>query len=164
MKIAKIRPIFKKGESSDSNINRPISILSVFSKILEKLIYNRLKLFINFRDNKSTETASQLLIVDILESMDQQLYVLGLFFDLTKVYDVINHEILLNKLEFYRIRGNIRAWIESYLSYPSQFVKIFKTDNRGRNQQIYKSSRKEKNTDSLRDQFWGPFCFYYLYK
>ena len=65
--------------------------------------------------------------------MDQQLYVLGLFFDLTKVY-MINYEILLNKIEYYGIRGTVKAWVESYLSYQSQFVEIFKTDNRERNQ------------------------------
>jgi len=75
--------------------------------------------------------------------MDQQLHVSGLFFDLSKVYDVINHQILLNKLEYYRIRGTIKAWIKSYLSYPSQFVEILKTNNRGRNQQICKSLHKE---------------------
>jgi hypothetical protein len=71
------------------------------------------------------------------ESMDKQLYILGLFFDLTKAYDVIIHEILLNKLYYYGIRGTINAWIESYVLYQSQFVKIFKTDNTRRNQKIY---------------------------
>jgi len=119
MKTGKIRPIFKKGDSNDSSINRPISILSVFSKILEKLIYNRL-LFINkhniltdaqhgFRNNKLPEMASQIFIENFYESIDKQLYVLGSFFDLTKAYDVINHEILLTKLEYYGIRGAIRA-------------------------------------------------------
>ena len=68
--------------------------------------------------------------------MDKQLYVLVLFFDLTKAYDAIIHEILCTKLQYYGIRGTIKGWIESYLSYWQQFVEIFKTDNRGRNQQI----------------------------
>ena len=90
MKITKIRPIFKKDNGYDSSNYRPISILSVFSKFLEKLIYNRLILFINkhniltdaqhgFRDNNSTETASQIFIENISESMDKQLYILGYF-------------------------------------------------------------------------------------
>jgi len=73
----------------------------------------------------------------------KQLYVLGSFFDLTKAYDLINHEILLTKLEYYGIRGTIKGWVESYLSYQPQFVEIFKTENRGRNQQIYQSSHTE---------------------
>jgi len=59
------------------------------------------------------------------------------------VYDVINNEILLNKIEYYGIRGILKAWIESYLSYRSQFVEIFKTDNTRRIQKIYKSPSKE---------------------
>jgi len=72
--------------------------------------------------------ASLIFTENIQECMDEQLYNLGLFFDLTKAYDVINNEILLKKLEYYGIR-TIKAWIESYLSYWSQFVEIFKTDN-----------------------------------
>jgi len=154
MKIAKVRPIFKKGDGYDSSNYKPISTLSFFSKILKKQIYNRLILFINkhniltdaehgFRDNKSIEMASQIFIENISESMDKQLYVLGLLFDLTEAYDTINNEILLNKLENYGIRGTLKAWIKSYLLYWSQFVEIFKTDNIRRNQNIYESLFKE---------------------
>ena len=59
-----------------------------------------------------------------LKSRKRAVYVLGLFFDLSMGYDVINHEILLTKLEYYGIRGAIEAWIKSYLSYCSQFVEI----------------------------------------
>jgi Reverse transcriptase (RNA-dependent DNA polymerase). len=93
---------------------------------------------------KSTEMASRIFTENIQESMEKQLYVLGLFFDLTKMYDVINHEILLTKLEYYGIRGIIKAWLEScIISYQSEFVSIFKSDNRGRKEQLYKSSCKE---------------------
>jgi hypothetical protein len=51
--------------------------------------------------------------------------------------------MLLNKLEYYVIRRTIKAWIESYLSYLSQFVEVFKTDSTRRNQKLYKSSCKE---------------------
>jgi hypothetical protein len=121
-------------------------------------MYNRLTIFINFRDNKSTEMANQLFIVNIQESMDEKLYVLGLFFDLS---NVINHEILLNKLEYYGIGGTIKKWIKSY---PSQFVEIFKTDNRGRNQQIYKSLCNETKHRFPQGSVLGPLWFYYLYK
>jgi len=53
---------------------------------------------------KPSEMASQIFI----ESMDKQLCVLGLFFDITKAYNVINHEILLNKLEYYGVRGTTK--------------------------------------------------------
>ena len=150
MKIAKIRPIFKKGDGYDTSNY----VLSFFTKILEKQIYNRLILFISkhniltdaergFRDNKSTEMASHIFIENILESTDKQLYVLGLLFDLTKAYDTINNEILLNILEYYGIRGTLKSWIKFYLLYWSQFVEIFKTDNIRRNQKIYEALFKE---------------------
>jgi len=90
--------------------------------------------------------------------MDQQLYVLGLFFDLTKVYDVINHEILLNKLEYYGIRGTIKAWIEFYLIHRN-LLKYLKLTNRGRNQQIYKSSRKETKHRFHQESVLGILLF-----
>jgi len=62
------------------------------------------------------EIISQLFIASIQESMDRQLNILRLFFNLTKAYDVINHEILLT-LEYYGIRGTRKVWIVSYLSY-----------------------------------------------
>ena len=80
------------------------------------------------KDNKSTETANQIFIENIQELLDTQLYILGLFFDLTKACDVINHEILLNRFGYYGIRGTIKAWIVFYLLYWSQFAEIFKTD------------------------------------
>jgi hypothetical protein len=94
IKRAKMRPIFKNGVGYDSSNYRHIHSFS-FLKSLEKLIYNRLIHFINkhsiltdaqhsFRD-KSTEMASQIFVGNIQESMDKQLYVLGLFFDLNKV-------------------------------------------------------------------------------
>jgi len=95
----------------------------------EELIYNRLILFINkhniltvdqygFRNKKPIETASQIFIENIWESMDKQLYVLGLFFDFTKEYYVINHEILLNKLEYYGVRGTTKC-MDGILSFVS---------------------------------------------
>jgi len=95
--------------------------------------------------------------------MDQQLYVLHLFFDLTKVYDVINHEILLNKLEYYGIRGTIKAWIEFYLIHRNllKYLKLITEEET--NSYISLHVRKQ-NTDSLWNQFWGHFCFYYLYE
>ena len=62
-----------------------------------------------FRNNKSIEMASQIFTQNFQESIDKQLYVLGSFFDLTKAYDVLNHEILLTKLEYYGIRETIKA-------------------------------------------------------
>ena len=62
-------------------------------------------------------------------------------------------------LEYYGIRGTIKAWIESYLFYLSQFVEIFKTDNRQRNEQIHKSSHKEIKHGVPQGSVWDLFVF-----
>jgi hypothetical protein len=116
LKLAKVIPLHKKREYHDIKNYRPISTLSAFSKILEKLMYNRLTPFLiqnniltgaqnGFRKNKSTDTASQSFIESIQEALDSGLHSIGLFFDLSKAYDVIDHDILLDKLDSYSIRG-----------------------------------------------------------
>jgi hypothetical protein len=137
MKIAKIKPLFKNGDKQDMRNYRPISVLSVFSKILEKLIYNRLLYFFKkhyirlltevqhgFRENKSTETASQSFIESVQEALDKQRKAIGIFLDLSKAYDVINHETILDKLDSYGVRGTINNWFKSYLSRRTQVMEI----------------------------------------
>ena len=93
---------------------RPISVLPAFSKMLEKLMYNRLLTFLKkhrmlteiqhgFIGNKSTETASQSFIESVHEALDNQRKAIGIFLDLSKAYDVINHKTLLDKLDLYGV-------------------------------------------------------------
>jgi hypothetical protein len=91
----------------------------MFSKILEKIIYIRLLSFVTkhnilieeqngFRKNKLTEKACQTFIEKVQEALDRRSYAIGIFFDLTKAYD-IDHDILLAKLDYYGIRGTAKA-------------------------------------------------------
>ena len=79
-------------------------------------------------ENKSTETNSHLVIESVQEALNEHLYVVGIFLDLSKVYDIINHNILLNKLDSYGVRGSSSMWFKSYLTNRTQFVEVSRTN------------------------------------
>ena len=111
LKIAKVVPIFKKGDKQLFDNYRPVSILPAFSKIIEKLVYKRIMIFFDehnilynyqfgFRQGRSTEMA--------LFTMTNQFY--EAILDLTRAFDTLSHDILLRKLYkcMYGIRGTYR--------------------------------------------------------
>ena len=135
MKIARVTPIHKKGSRLDINNYRPISVLPIFSKILEKCIFNRLIDFIDkhklliknqfgFRRGHTTATAILDLINKINHAIDNKEYALTIFIDLTKAFDVIDHFILKRKLYYYGIRGTPFKLLSSYLTNRQQLTKI----------------------------------------
>ena len=110
LKIAKVTPLFKSGDSAITGNYRPVSVLPIFSKVLERVMYNRVYLhFIQndlfyskqfgFQKNTSTEHAILQLIDEILKSFSKNEYTLGVFIDLSKAFDTVNHKILLDKLD-----------------------------------------------------------------
>jgi len=103
--------------------------------LLEKLVYNRITTFIDrngiitdaqhgFRSKRSTETALQDFINYVQIAIDNKMYPVGLFLDLSKAYDVLDHSLLLDKLNTYGIRGIANTWMESYLSDRKQYVEL----------------------------------------
>jgi hypothetical protein len=135
LKIAKVIPVHKKGNKRDINNYRPIVSLSVFSKVLEKLVYNRIIVFIEsngiitdtqhgFIVKRSTETALQDFVNNVQTAVDNKMNPVGLFLDLSKAYDVLEHKLLLDKLNVYSIRGIANLWMESYLSNRKQYVEL----------------------------------------
>ena len=135
MKLAVVTPIFKNGDPHDVTNYRPISILPNFSKILEKLVNIRLNAHINkhnilyhnqygFRSNLDTSLAVTELVDQISASLDNKELSLGIFIDLSKAFDTLDHTILLSKLPHYGIRGIALSWFRSYLTARQQQVKI----------------------------------------
>jgi len=114
LKIARVCPVFKGGDAADFSNYRSISILPSFSKIYERLVYNRLMSFIDKHDitinldlEKKHDTCMAVIeMVDrISQAMDSNFYSAGVFIDLSKVFDTLDHKILLQKLEYYGVRG-----------------------------------------------------------
>ena len=98
-------------------------------------MYNRIRDFLTknkvltenqygFREKHSTHLALLKLVDDISEEIDQGNYSIGVFIDLSKAFDTINHAILLNKLYKYGIRGPAHTWLQSYLHNRKQYVTI----------------------------------------
>ena len=135
MKLAKIVPIFKSGDTSLVKNYRPISLLPTFSKVLERVVYNRLYSYFStnklispcqygFQKHKSTELAILELQDRIISTIAKRKLCVGIFLDLSKAFDTLNHSLLLKKLEHYGIRGLARAWFKSYLENREQFTFI----------------------------------------
>ena len=136
LKIAEVIPIFKnKGDQLLVSNYRPISLLSNINKIFEKLVYSRLYSFLTlhnciyelqfgFRAKHSTNHALLSLTEMIREALDESNFACGIFIDLQKAFDTVDHQILLKKLEYYGIRGIANNWFRSYLTNRQQFVSV----------------------------------------
>ena len=132
--------------------NRLLSFLKKFNILTEEQN--------GFRNNRSTETDCYTFIENIQQALDNNLHVVGIFFDLTKAYDVINHNILLHKLESYGIRGIINTWFKSYLSERTQYVS--RTQTNGNNNfklNRYSSSLRINPHGVPQGSILGPLLF-----
>ena len=140
MKIAKVIPIHKSGDKHSFTNYRPISLLSQFSKIIEKLFATRLDSFVDkhqllsnhqygFRSGRSTSMAVMEVVEALSSGIENKEYAVGVFIDLKKAFDTIDHRILLQKMERYGIRGVASEWLKSYLQERQQYVHIKNTNS-----------------------------------
>ena len=127
MKIARVIPIFKSDDQSLFTNYRPISVLPSFSKFFERVIYNRLMQYLmnfnilcsnqyGFRKNHSTALALIDLHDKISTASDRGGFSVGIFLDLSKAFDTVNHVILFD------ISGLTLDWIRIYFSNRKQYV------------------------------------------
>ena len=137
LKLAKIVPIYKSKAKDELSNYRPISLLSSISKVFEQIIYKRLYNFINeslytrqygFRAKRTTVQAIAELYIDVIDSWENKKSTLATFLDLSKAFDTIDHNILINKLNFYGIRGVALSWFQSYLCERKHFIQ-YKSHN-----------------------------------
>lgn len=140
LKISKINPIYKKDDETLFTNYRPISLLPAISKIFEKVMFKQIysffqekKLFYiaqyGFRKGHSTEHAAIELIDRITLSMDKGDIPIGIFLDLSKAFDTLDHEILLEKLKYYGFDDNALKLMRSYLCDRTQYVEIDNTES-----------------------------------
>ena len=134
-KIAKVVPISKGGDETNPNNYRPISLLSVFSKIHERIAASELKFFLldneiinlnqfGFQQNNSTFHPMMHLLDTVGDAINENEYTLAIFCDLSRAFDMVPIDLLLKKLESNGIRGTSLKWFESYLRDRVQYVKV----------------------------------------
>ena len=134
-KEAKVSPLYKNGPHEDVNNYRPISILPVLSKVLEKHVHDCLSAYLNnhnllhktqsgFRPQHSCETALVHMIDSWLNAMDSGKMVGVVLVDFKKAFDLVDHQILLSKLKLYGINDEALMWFNTYLEHRQQQVSV----------------------------------------
>ena len=132
-KLANIIPVFKKGDKSAPNNYRPISLLPVISKVLERCVYNKLILVLRdkitpkqfgFLAKRSTDAQLMSSFSDITNTIDAKQQVDMVFFDISKAFDSVPHRHLFLKLQTFGINGVLLKWFRNYLANRQQRVTL----------------------------------------
>ena len=132
LKIAKIIPIYKKGNSKLIDNYRPISLLPTISRIFETAIYSQLYEYFElhhiitdsqygFRKSHSTIFTATELIDRLTNKLDNKKTPFNIYIDLSKAFDTIDHSILLSKLHYYGIRNTALTLLKSYFTNRKQY-------------------------------------------
>jgi Reverse transcriptase (RNA-dependent DNA polymerase)/Endonuclease-reverse transcriptase len=133
-KVSTIIPIQKVQNTKKGEEYRPINMLPIYEKIIEKVVYKQLKDFVDinsvlcenqsgFRAKHSCETALQMLLTNWKEELDTNKIIVSVFLDFKRAFETIDRQILIQKLEMYGVTGNVLQWFKSYLSNRLQFTK-----------------------------------------
>ena len=140
LNLARVTPVYKNGCTDLCDNYRPISLLSNISKVFEKAMHDRLYSYLEkfniiydkqfgFRKKHSANHALVSLVEKVKSNLDDGKFSCGVFIDLQKAFDTVNHAILLKKLEYYGIRAKVNDWLGSFLASRKQFVTIDDTNS-----------------------------------
>ena len=153
LKLGKIFPVFKKGDAQIFDNYRHISIIPIFGKIFEKIMYSRLCSFFvcnsviydkqfGFRKYHSTGHAINFSINEIINVTQNRnhVHIIGIFIDLSKAFDTIDHDKMLIKVEHYGIRGTTLKLLENYLKHREQLTNFKGIDSEISEVEYYKVS------------------------
>lgn len=168
LKVGKIIPIFKKKDPTLIENYRPVTVPSVFSKIFEYAFLDRLLSFLNkfnivtenqhgFRSNKSTTTAMLAFYNQIIEYLEAVECPVGIFCDLSRAFDCVNHKILLQILQNCGMRGVALNWISSFLKDRKQYVSL--TNRENNSLRIVNSDLMNVNMGVPQGSVLGPMLF-----
>ena len=161
LKTSRVCPVFKQNDRSCMNNYRPISLLPAFSKIFEKIVFNQLFAYLSFNNiispnqfgfqkGKSTSHALLKIINYITTAFNENKFVVGVFIDMSKAFDMVNHEILLAKLRNLGISEISLNWFSSYLSNRKMFTNV-----NGKLSKLHKTLKRSVPQGSI----LGPLLF-----
>lgn len=135
MKCSKVVPLYKSGKKTDPGNYRPVSVLPVLSKVFEKIMLNQMIEYFNennflhsqqfgFTKGCSTTDAGVSLVRNIYDAFEKSQNAIGVFCDLSKAFDCVEHETLLIKLKHYGVKGKALGLLKSYLENRIQMVQV----------------------------------------
>lgn len=157
-KRARVTPIFKKGDLAEVSNYRPVSILPAPGKVLESLVQQKMYWHVKerlhpdqhgFQPKKSTTSNLVAFVNDVASALDKKKEVHSIYTDFSKAFDLINHDLLINKIMLMGVHGSLLRWCESYLRNRSQLVSL-----RG-----YSSTAREIPSGVPQGSHIGPLFF-----
>lgn len=168
LKFSIVKPLYKKGSKSDIKNYRPITLIPVLSKVLERIMYDKLYSFLSkynilnrnqygFQRNSSTTLACFDLIQYVTKSLNSNQLTVALLLDMSQAFDYVSHQTLLNKLHNYGIRGNAYEWISSYLKDRKQYVEVSRVTKN--HKKIFKSQLRYNRVGVPQGSILGPLLF-----
>lgn len=170
LKLSLIKPLHKKGSKTNIDNYRPIALTPIISKIFEKVMSKRLlefldkyKIIVNqqygFRQNKSTTLAIYNLIKTVMTNLNNRIPSCAIFLDLSKAFDLVDHDILIEKMEKYGIRGPAKEWFRSYLSNRKQITRVKKFNPLRNTLENFDSKSRTNGIGVPQGSILGPILF-----